>query len=82
MKNKLLHLAHMISNGKKRIKITRTDGKEIIGKTASFNCRAGEEILPNETTFAVLVFEEDFTKKLYYLLDGDIEDIDPVGWEL
>ena len=82
MKNKMLWLAHMMSNAERRVKITLIEGKEIIGKTIGLEEGLGEELLPNAETFDVLVFVEDFTKETYYLLEDDIVDIDPVGWKL
>lgn len=82
MKNKMLWLAHMMSDCTRRIKITLVGGKEIIGKTVGLEEGIGEEFLPNAETFDVLVFEEDFTKETYFLLEEDIKDIDPIGWEL
>ena len=78
MKNKMLWLAHMMSDCTRRIKITLTDGTEIIGKTIGIDYVDEDE----EEPYYELFFAEDFTRVTHFIREEEIEDIDPVGWEL
>lgn len=82
MKDKLLWLAHLMSNAERRIKITLTDGTEIIGKTVIIDDVDDDELIDKEEPYSELYFVEDFTKRTYFLKEEDIIDIDPVGWEM